>query len=106
MSPDRFMEITILIAGLIGTWAVMKYKSDSHSRQIEKIWDWKDKHEDEAGKERLVLHQNISKLEGGWEATNTAFVHFGNQLQMISENLKVMQQDLADLKAEKRARDL
>lgn len=105
MDPQKLFEIALGLAALAGTWAVMKYKLDSHSRQIDKLWDWKDSHEKEAGIERLSLHEDIAKLEGGWIATSNSINHFGSQLQSIDGNIKTMQQDLADLKAEKRARN-
>lgn len=102
---DKLVEAAIVLAGLVGTWAVMKYKLDSHSRQIEKLWDWKDSHEKEASQERLSLHQNISKLEGGSEALHNSIGTIGSQLTVISESIKAMQQDLADLKADRRLRE-
>jgi len=99
MPPEKLLEIGLVIAGLVGTWAVMKYKLDSHSRQIEKLWDWKDKHEEEAGKERLLLHQNISKLEGLLEFRGRENIEIREKIDKITNTLEQMREDLAYLKA-------
>lgn len=99
MSQEKLIEYLIVLAGLVGTWAVMRYKLDSHSRQIEKLWTWKDNHEAEAGKERLTIYQGISKLEGLMDAKSKENVEIIRRLENIDTTLMSMREDMATLKA-------
>lgn len=99
MSPDKLVEYAIILAGAIGTWAVMRYKLDSHSRQIDKLWDWKDNHEKEANAERLLLHNNVAKLEGNLEFRGRENIEIMKRIEKIDSNVELMKDDLSYLKA-------
>ncbi len=103
MPEVNYLQLAIVLAGIIATWAVMKFKTDSYGRQIEKLWDYKDKHEEEAGKERLTLHQKIASLEGMVEARAKENVEVLRRLEHIDRTLSStfveMKEAIAELKA-------
>jgi len=57
----------ISIGGIIWMWFSIDRLKDERkemSRQIEKLWDWKDGHDKWAGETRSEFEKNSAKLEG------------------------------------------
>ncbi len=88
-------------------WAIVKKslenveeKIKKHEQHIDKLFDLRDKHEDEANKERLLLHQNISKLEGMLEFRGRENIEIMKRVEKIDNNIEDMKNDLAYLKVE------
>ncbi len=73
-------------------------KLKEHDDKINKLFDLRDKHEEEANKERLLLHQNISKLEGIMEFRGRENIEIMKRVEKIDTNVELMKNDLAYLK--------
>lgn len=65
----------IIVAGHV---AVSQFKISQNSRQLEKMWDWKDAHEKDIADKRLEFQKQIGGLEG------KIAIHDGNYAQIIS----------------------
>lgn len=88
---------------IIGGWFAMKFgldraneKIQEVNRQVEALWKWKEKHEEEATNMRERFNKDISKLEGAALVATEQFRQILVMLQEIKER-----QRLEDL--EKRA---
>lgn len=81
-------------------------KHEEIENKIEKLFDFKDSHEKEASQERLLLHQNVSKLEGILEFRGRENVEIMKRIEKIDQNVEQMKEDLAYLKvADKKHND-
>lgn len=100
------LKTALEIAGILimfgGLWRVMEWRMNSHGNQLQKLWDYKDKHEEEAARERLILYQSIAKLEGVLEAKSKENLEIMRRLEHIDSNIIEMKEDLAELRVLRR----
>jgi hypothetical protein len=105
------LNVMSIIIAIGIAWGIAKKTTEAqddklkaHDTKIDKLFDWKDKHEDDASKERLILHQNISKLEGMLEFRGRENIEIMKQIEKINNNLELMKDDLAYLKIDNKRR--
>jgi hypothetical protein len=98
------LNVMSIIIAIGIAWGIAKKTTEAqddklkaHDTKIDKLFDWKDK-------ERLILHQNISKLEGMLEFRGRENIEIMKQIEKINNNLELMKDDLAYLKIDNKRR--
>lgn len=100
------LNVLSIIVTLGIAWGINKKTNESqdekikeHQEKINKLFDLRDKHEDETNKERLLFHQHISRLEGMLEFRGRENIEVVKRIEKIDFNVEQMKEDLAYLKA-------
>lgn len=112
MDNKGFMELIgfiIMIGGLVWNLAYQRGKSeqieenlnlkiDQHilddgkielamKSQVEKIWTWKDKHEQEAVDMRFELQRQIGKIEGAVAVTSSQYIEILRHITSLTTKI-------------------